>query len=335
MKHERCVCPGSRRIKSSRVLGLLLFVLWWSLTGQLARAQSTTGDITGTVTDSSGAIIPGASVILKNTATQETRSATTSSAGDYTFTLLGPGTYSIHIEKSGFSPINIPDVALAAGDRAREDAKLEVGSAAQTVQVTAQTPALQADSSVLTSTVTEKAVQDLPLDGRNYINLAQITPGANEGPPNGLTSGARPDDRRQTSSISVNGQSDVINDELVDGMDNNERIIGTIGIRPSVEAIREINVQVILTPPKWAVPPAASSTSSPNPGPTASMAPYMSSSATMCSMPTPFSLERTIVSLSYGRTNLGDRLAVQLSATRHSFSEITRDCGKFWVKTQW
>jgi hypothetical protein len=137
----------------------------------------------------------------------------------------------------------IPTVTLAASDRAREDAKLEAGATTETVHVTGQPPVLQADSSVLTSTVTEKAVQDLPLNGRNYINLAQITPGANEGPPNGLNSGARPDDRRQTSAISVNGQSDVINDELVDGLDNNERIIGTIGVRPSVEAIKEINVQ--------------------------------------------------------------------------------------------
>jgi Carboxypeptidase regulatory-like domain/TonB dependent receptor len=242
MKRQPCFPLGLQGIVSSRAAGLFVVVLW-SFTGQLSRAQSTTGDITGTVTDNTGAVVPGATVTLINTGTHEMRSATTSGSGDYTFTLLNPGSYSIRIEESGFSTANIPEVALAAGDRAREDAKLQVGSSAQTVQVTAQAPALQTDSSVLTSTVTEKAVQDLPLDGRNYINLAQITPGANEGPPNGLTSGARPDDRRQTSSISVNGQSDVINDELVDGLDNNERIIGTIGIRPSVEAIKEINVQ--------------------------------------------------------------------------------------------
>jgi hypothetical protein len=68
--------------------------------------------------------------------------------------------------------------------------------------------------------VTERAVQDLPLNGRNYINLAQLTTGANEGPANGLTSGTRPADRRQTSSISANGQSELVNDEMVDGMDN-------------------------------------------------------------------------------------------------------------------
>ncbi len=208
-----------------------------------AVAQSTTGDITGTVTDTTGAILPHVKVTLTNLATKEVRTAETTDAGDYTFTQLGPGSYSISISNAGFKTFLVPSLELAAADRAREDAKLEIGSAAQTVQVTAQTPALQTDTSNLSSTVTEQAVQDLPLNGRNYINLAQITPGANAGPPNGLTSGARPDDRRQTSSISVNGQSDVINDEMVDGLDNNERIIGTIGIRPSVEAIKEINVQ--------------------------------------------------------------------------------------------
>ncbi len=208
-----------------------------------ARAQSTTADITGTVTDSSGASIPNATVTLTNLATNETKTAQTTGSGDYTFTQLGPGTYSVQVAESGFKSFSIPSVALAAGDRAREDAKLQIGSAAQTVQVTAQTAALQTDTSALSSTVTEQAVQDLPLNGRNYINLAQITPGANEGPGNGLTSGARPDDRRQTSQVSVNGQSEIINDEMIDGLDNNERIIGTIGVRPSIEAIREINVQ--------------------------------------------------------------------------------------------
>ncbi len=207
------------------------------------RSQSTTADITGTVTDNTGAIIPQAAVKLTNLGTKQTRTALSTGSGDYTFTLLGPGSYSLTVAAQGFKTFSVSSVTLAAGDRVREDAKLEIGSADETVEVTTEAPALQADSSVLTSTVTEASVQDLPLNGRNYINLAQITPGANEGPPNGLTSGARPDDRRQTSSISVNGQSDVINDEMVDGLDNNERIIGTIGIRPSVEAIAQINVQ--------------------------------------------------------------------------------------------
>ncbi len=208
-----------------------------------AAAQSTTGDITGSVTDVSGASVPNAQVTLTNLDTKETKTAQTTGAGDYTFTQLGPGNYSVQVQETGFKSFVVPSIALAAGDRAREDAKLEVGTQGETVQVTSQTPALQTDTSALSTTVTEQAVQDLPLNGRNYINLAQITPGANEGPGDGLTSGARPDDRRQTSQVSVNGQSEIINDEMIDGLDNNERIIGTIGVRPSIEAIREINVQ--------------------------------------------------------------------------------------------
>jgi hypothetical protein len=208
-----------------------------------ASAQSTTADITGTVTDVSGASIPHAKVALTNLGTREVRNAQTTDAGDYTFTQLGPGTYSIQVSQSGFKSFVIPSIALSASDRAREDAKLEVGSEGQTVQVTGQAPALQSDSSVLTTVITQKATQDLPLNGRNYVNLAQLAPGANEGPPNGLSSGGRPDDRRLTSGISVNGQSDTINDWMIDGLDNNERIIGTTGIRPSIEAISEINIQ--------------------------------------------------------------------------------------------
>jgi hypothetical protein len=208
-----------------------------------ASAQSTTADITGTVTDASGASLPNAKVTLTNLGTKEVRTAQTTDAGDYTFTQLGPGTYSIQISQQGFKSFTIPSIALSASDRARENAKLQVGSEGQTVEVTGQAPALQTDSSVLTSTVTQKATQDLPLNGRNYVNLAQLAPGANPGPPNGLSSGGRPDDRRLTSGISINGQSDTINDWMIDGLDNNERVIGTTGIRPSIEAISEINIQ--------------------------------------------------------------------------------------------
>ncbi len=208
-----------------------------------AAAQSTTADIVGTVTDAGGATIVGATVTLTNLETKEVRTAQSTGAGDFDFAQLGPGTYSVQVQQNGFKTFVIPSISLAVGDRAREDAKLDVGAESQTVQVTAQTPALQTDTSVVQSTVTEQAVQDLPLSGRNYINLVQITPGANEGPGNGLTSGARPDDRRQTSAVVANGQSEILNNQTVDGLDNNERIIGGIGIRPSIEAIREISVQ--------------------------------------------------------------------------------------------
>ncbi len=208
-----------------------------------AAAQSTTASITGTVTDNTGATIPNAKVTLTDLGTKQTRTTVTTSSGDYDFSQLNPGSYSIAVIDTGFQTFSYPSVTVAAGDRAREDAKLSVGAEATTVQVTAQTPALQTDSSVIQHVVTEAAVQNLPLSGRNYINLAQITPGASEGPGNGLTSGARPDDRRQTSAVVANGQSEILNNETIDGLDNNERIIGGIGVRPSIDAIREISIQ--------------------------------------------------------------------------------------------
>ena len=92
------------------------------------------------------------------------------------------------------------------------------------------------------SVVTQQAVQDLPLNGRNFINLVTIQAGVNQGPPNAISSGTRPDDRRQTSTVSANGQSDLFNNEMIDGMDNNEREQGFIGVRPSIDAIAEVKV---------------------------------------------------------------------------------------------
>src|SRR5207244_5806187 len=89
-------------------------------------------------------------------------------------------------------------------------------------------------------------VQDLPLNGRNVIQLVELSPGVNPSMSNSMSSGNRPDDRRLSSNYSANGQSDEINNNLIDGMDNNERIIGTIGVRPSIDAIQEFKVQTNL-----------------------------------------------------------------------------------------
>ena len=209
----------------------------------LASAQ--TADIVGRVTDNSGGVLPGATVTVENTGTRDVRAAVTSDTGDYVFTLLPIGTYTVKIELQGFAPQTSRTV-LTSGDRTRVDGKLNVATLNENVQVTAEAPLLQTDASTVRSLVTEKAVQDLPVVGRNFINLVQLVPGANSGASNSVASGTRPDDRRQTSAVSINGAPDTQNNQMIDGMDNNERYIGTIGVKPSLDAIQEIRVQTNL-----------------------------------------------------------------------------------------
>jgi len=207
------------------------------------RAQLTTADIVGAVTDNSGAVLANAKVSLTNQATRETRSAQSNSVGQYAFTFLLPGTYSVRVESPGFKAFTSV-VTVSAGDRARVDASLQVGQTSESVEVNAQTPLLQADNATVSTTLTVQPVQDLPLPTRNLTTLVQFAPGANEASEiNGLSSGQRPDDRRQTSSFTVNGQDEQFNNIQIDGTDNNERIIGTIGVKPPIDSIQEVNVE--------------------------------------------------------------------------------------------
>jgi outer membrane receptor protein involved in Fe transport len=205
-------------------------------------AQVTTADLVGRVTDSSGGALPGATVVVTNPATGDQREQVTGSMGDYVFSLLPIGRYTLRVELQGFTPFGA-NVQLSAGDRQRVDAPLAVGAITETILVTAEAPIIQTDSATVGALLPETAVQDLPLNGRNVIGLVRLVPGANEGLPSSLSSGNRPDDRRQSSTVSVNGQNDVLNNNLIDGVDNNERYIGTIGVRPSVDAIAEVKVQ--------------------------------------------------------------------------------------------
>jgi hypothetical protein len=239
----------NRRCLASILCSVLCAVLLIVFCGTPAQgqAQVPTGTIVGTVTDSSGAVIPGATVTATNTGTNITTTAVTDTAGNYTVPLLQVGTYSVAVEAKGFSRFVTTAVALSAGTTVRVDAKMQVGQTSQTVEVSGTSaPLLQTDSSTMSATLVPAQVENLPLNGRNFINLVRTTPGVNEGGMTSLGSGTRPDDRRQSSTISANGQPDFVNNYEVDGMDNNERMIGTIGVRPSIDAIQEINVQTNL-----------------------------------------------------------------------------------------
>ncbi len=222
---------------------VLSAAVWVVLLSQMpALGQETSATILGTVSDPSGAVVPGAAVKLTNLGTQITQGTISNSVGDYLFTLLTPGKYSLSVTARGFKTVVVPLIVIAAGDRNRENAILASGAVTETVTVTASALLLQRETSSLTSVVTEQPVQDLPLNGRNVVNLVQIQPGVNAGSPDAISSGSRPDDRRLTSTISANGQSDLYNNQLIDGMDNNEREQGVIGVRPSIDAIAEVKV---------------------------------------------------------------------------------------------
>jgi Carboxypeptidase regulatory-like domain len=220
---------------------LLMFAVFFT---SAALAQLTSADIVGTVTDATGAVVPRADMTLTNLGTNEKRTGQSNGSGDYSFNLLPVGHYSLTVKAGGFQIWTTKDLSVEAGDRARADIQLQTGSETTVIEVTTSTPLLQADSATVSSTVQAKAVQDLPLNGRNFVQLVAVVPGANQGSGNSLSSGGRPDDRRTNAAgLSVNGQDESLNNWVVDGIDNNERVIGSIGVKPNIEGIQEITVQ--------------------------------------------------------------------------------------------
>jgi hypothetical protein len=231
-------CVRTRRI------GILVVVALGLAGWTPAAFAQATADILGTVTDNSGAVLPNAKVTATNVETGLVRTSATSSSGDYSFTLLPIGAYSISIEAQGFKTFTAPRVTLATGDRTRVDAQMQVGDVRQTVEVQAEAAALQTDSSTVGALVSNPA--NLPTNGRNFVTLVQLAPGATESVQSSLGGGGRPDDRRQTSTVSANGQTDSANNFLLDGMDNNERAIATVIVKPSIDALQEVKVDTNL-----------------------------------------------------------------------------------------
>jgi carboxypeptidase family protein len=206
-----------------------------------AAAQGT-ADIVGRVTDPGGGALPGATVTARDLATNIARTTATSGTGDYTFTALPVGAYEVKTESSGFKT-ETSRVTLATGDRARVDVKLQLGAVSESVVVTGDVQQLQTDESHVASQLNRQIVESVPIVGRNIVNIIQLTPGAAEGQATATISGNRPDDRRQTSAVAINGMRENENRQMVDGVDNEERVMGGMGIKPSLEAIQEVNVK--------------------------------------------------------------------------------------------
>ena len=228
---------------------LLLASCVAGLAPAVASGQVTTADLVGTVRDTSGSIVPGVTVTVTNEATGVARVATTGDSGTYSFTALPPGLYRLSVELTGFRKVERTGVELQVNQRAQIDLELSVGLVSETVTIEGGPPLLETQSSVLGTVIQERQVQELPLNGRNFVQLATLTPGvsgAGSGMRGTIMSGTRPDDLRPGTELFVNGNRENANNYLYDGIDNNTRLTLVIVMRPNVEAIKEFKVQTNL-----------------------------------------------------------------------------------------
>ena len=271
----------------SKIVAVLLCALL--LCVSVIRAQQNTADILGTVTDTSGAVVPGATVTLTNTGTNVTQTAQSNEAGDYTFTLVQVGNYSIKVLATGFKTYVAPSVSVSSGDRARIDAKMEVGTQTQTVEVQAtSTPALQTETSNLSTLVTTQAVEDLPFEWPQHRQArSNFLPG-HFGRYNRIDLAVRArvrtiGGRRWSFIHRERARATIINNNTIDGMDNNERIIGSnIASAHRWMRFRKLTSRPTCTTLPWATRAGPSWTSSPNQARMIIMGPYTSSSETKC-----------------------------------------------------
>jgi hypothetical protein len=206
-------------------------------------AQAVTGTILGTITDTSGAAVPGATVTLTNINTGFTRTVVTDGNGEYTVPSLPTGKYKLAAELPGFKTASVSEIELGVDQHVRLNAKLEVGTVSETVTVAAASPLVQTSTSELGTTVGEEQIQTLPLNGRNFVNLTRTVPGVVRGIPGANIDGAGSLAWRASASFSANGQRPRDNNYMLDGVDNNETWLQTVVLFPSVDALDEFKLQ--------------------------------------------------------------------------------------------
>jgi hypothetical protein len=190
--------------------------------------------LVGTITDPSGAIIPSATVVATNVATHISTRAVTNGAGQYVIPDLVPGDYSITGEKTGFVKKTITGIVLQVGQMGQINLSLELGAVTQTVQVTGHPPLLDHVSSDLGQVIDRQQVATLPLNGRNFMQLALLTAGVSEGVSADWTG---------VQMYSANGLTGENNNYIMDGISNRESASNTVIESPSVDAIQEFKAE--------------------------------------------------------------------------------------------
>src|SRR5881296_2126344 len=232
----------------NRCLWSLLCVVLLSVLPTVAQTQA---GISGVIHDPSGAVIPGVTVTVTNPATNFVRTAISNEAGVYNFPVLQPGKYNIKVELPGFRTIEQNGVELQVQQSARIDFTLQVGEVSQTVEVSGTAALIATENATVGTVIENKRIIDMPLNGRNFLQLVSLSPNVSYGFNSSQQADERQGGTRAAQNISVAGQRSEFNHFTLDGVENTDVNFNTYVVLPSIDALQEFKVQTGIFPAEF------------------------------------------------------------------------------------
>lgn len=211
----------------------------------------TFGSISGEIHDAQGAVVPGAEVSVTNTATNVSRKSTSNEAGLYSFPSLPPGLYEVRVTKAGFRTSTSNNVEIQVQQNARLDFELVIGQVSEAVEVSANAVLLSTEDATVGTVIENKRIVELPLNGRNYLQLASLSPNVSYGFASAGQAGSRQGGERASQNIAVSGQRSYFNQFSLDGVNNTDPNFNTYVIQPSIDALQEFKVQTGIYPAEF------------------------------------------------------------------------------------
>lgn len=228
-------------------------ILWlcasWAACAGLATAQQTSATLVGTVADATGAVVTNVQVKVTNLSTGAVRDAMTDSSGNYAFSFLPAGDYDVTITAQGYKTKKIDRLTLQVSQTLRQDFAMEVGQVSETVNVTTTGVQLQTENSTVGTVIDAAKIVELPLNGRNFVQLAQLIPGVQAGTPGSITvrrgrgSIGQTDAGFGSTAMSANGSRDTANRFFIDGIEAMDHDAETYSFSPSIDSIAEFKVE--------------------------------------------------------------------------------------------